>query len=138
MSTCHFLHETAQCVQDIPKGLTGTGFRKERHEIDGMPLIHRDADLGIALESPDAWTVTGARIKNHNRRLLGIETVFQTSLVDTSDAQKRVIRRFLEASRVEDHFILEIEERRFSRAFVRNHVVRTLPKRIPEQDTALP
>jgi len=133
-----FSHEPAQRMQHVRHGLALHRFRIVHDEIDRIAFVHGDPDFGLALESADPRAMTCARIDDHDRRLCRIETILQALVAIACDAEQRVIDRALEAARVEDKLVVEIEQRRFARPLVRDHVVRALPQRVPEQDGPLP
>jgi hypothetical protein len=105
----HLPDETSQRVQHVGQCLSAHGLRKKHHEVDGVPLAQRDADLGIALESADAGSVARPRIQDDHRRLVPVDTRLAAILADLGDAQQRIVGRALEAARIEQRFVLEVE-----------------------------
>ena len=96
------------------------------------------ADFGVVLEATDARSVPGARIEHHDRRLVRIDAIVPAVLAHLRNPQQSVVRRMVEATRVEDRLVFEVQERRQAGALMREHVVGPLPKRVPEQDRPLP
>jgi hypothetical protein len=79
-----------------------------------------------------------ARIDDHDWWLCSVEAIFEASFAVARDTQQGVVDRPFEEPRIDDQFVVEIEQGRLPCPFVRDHVVRTLPQRIPEQDGPLP
>ena len=69
--------------------------------------------------------------------LAGIDAIVPAILADLGDAQKRVVRGALELARVEQRFVLEVEQRRQAGALVVEHVVCAPAQRVEKQDRAL-
>ena len=103
-----------------------------------MTFVHGNPDLGVAFEAPDARAVSGAWIDNHDRRLGRIETVLDTFVVVLSDRCQRIVHGPFELTRVQQDFVVEIEQWRLAGPLMSDHVVGTLSQRVPEQDGSLP
>ena len=59
---------------DVLDRLAGLGLREEGHEVDRVAGAQRDADLALLLEAADAGAVAGARVDDHERPLLRVES----------------------------------------------------------------
>ncbi len=138
MTLGNFGNEAPQRMVDIGQRLTGRGFREKDHEIDRMTFVKGHADLGIMLETADPGTMTGARIDDDDRWLVEIDAIVPAILSNIGDAHQGVVLGMLEAARVEDRLVLEVEQGRQAHALMLQHVARALAQRIPEQDRALP
>ena len=125
-------------MQHVCNSLARRRIRIEQHEVDGMPLVHGDPDFRVAFEAPDAWTMPGAWVDDHNRWLCWIETVVDAFVSIFSYRCQRVVDGPFKLTRVQQDFVVEIEQRRFAGSLMSNHVVGTLPERVPEQDGSLP
>src|SRR5262249_39744941 len=104
------------------------------HEIAGMPVLQRDADLAVHLEAADAGPVARAWIDHYERPLFGIRRRMAGRRLD---AHQRVIGRALEAAAGDHHLALEREHRRLARALVLEITVAALAQHVPEEDGAL-
>ena len=80
-----FLDEAAQHVLHIVECLADDRLRKEDHEIDRVPDTQRDPHFRIAFEPADPGAMSGTRIHDHDRRLVGIDTVARPVAVDFGD-----------------------------------------------------
>ena len=82
---------STQRMQDVDEPLMGTGCREKSHEIDWMAFMQGDPDLGFALEPAHAWTMTGTRVDDDDRRLRLIDAILSMLLPDRRNAQQRVM-----------------------------------------------
>lgn len=134
----------SNCFGEAPQRLEYVGERlmwarlwKKDDEIDRMARVQRDAHFGIALKAADARPVSCSRIEHNNGRLAWVDAVVPAILANLGDSEESVVRRSLEETRIEQHLILEVEQRRQSGIFVLKHVVRTTAQGVEEQDRAL-
>ena len=77
--------------------------------------------------------MAGAWIDDDDRRFFRIDAVIPAMRVDFGDAQQCIVDWPLEAARVQQRFVLEIQKRRQPGSLVLKHVVRALAKRVPEK-----
>ncbi len=67
-----------------------------------------------------------ARIKDHDRWLGRVETVFKAIVTHAGNAKQSVVGRPFEPASIENELVVEIEKRRLASPFVCQHVVSTL------------
>ena len=132
------LDEAPQHVQHVLQCLPGHGLGEEDHEIDRVPLVERHAHFGVLLETADTGAMTGARIDDHYWRPGLVEAVVQKVLADPGDAQQGVIGRALQPAAVQDHLIVEVEQRWLAGLLMLKHVVGTLAQGVQVEHTAPP
>jgi hypothetical protein len=137
MSSSYRFREAPQRREYIGKGLMRARLGKKDDEIDRMAGMQRDAYFGIAFKSADTRPVSCSRIEHYDGRFVGVDAVVPTILANLGDPQESVVRWSLEETRIEQHLILEVEQRRQSGIFVLKHVVRTTAQGVEEQDRAL-
>ena len=133
MTPRDLVNESPQRMQDIGKRLPGAGFGIEDDEIGRMSFMQRHADLGIAFETANAGTMPSTRIEDDHWAGRLVDAFFHPLAARSSDPQQGIVRRVLEATGVEDRFIVEIEQRRQPGLLMREHVVGAHPQRIQEQ-----
>src|SRR5207237_986088 len=90
-------------------------------------------DLRIVLESADAGTVSCARIDDDIRPALWIDD----DALRRNNAHQRVIHRLCELPSVDDHLVVEVQDRRQSFARALDEIIAALPKRVAKEDRAL-
>src|SRR5262245_3246922 len=112
MNARDMLDEPAQRCKDIAERLAGAGIGEKDHEIDGMPDIERDTDLGLSFEASNARAMARSRVNDNDRRLAGINAVVPALVPDLNDAQQGIVGRGLELACIEYHFRVEVENRR--------------------------
>ncbi len=134
----YFHHEPAKRMQHVCNSLTRSRIGIEQDKVDRMSLVHCDPDFGVAFETADARAMPCARIHNHDWRLCWIETVVDAFVFVFSYRCQRIVDGPFELTRVHQDLVVEIEQWRFASSFMSNHVVGTLPQRVPEQDGSLP
>src|SRR6516165_5581065 len=108
-------------MKHIRHRLARRRLRKEYHEVDGMAFMRGDSDFGFTLEAPDPWSMARAGIENDDRRLHRIETILKAFVPIARDPQQRVVDGSLEAARIEDQLVVEIEQRRLPCPLMRDH-----------------
>src|SRR5262245_1801945 len=101
MKACDMLDEPAQRCKDIAEGLAGARIGEKDHEIDGMPDMKGNTDLGLAFEASNARAMAGARINDNDRRLAGINAVIPALVSDLNDAHQGVVGGRLELACIE-------------------------------------
>ena len=101
----HLVHELFLRTAHVQQRLPGLGIREEDHEVDGMTFAQRHTNLGIVLEPADTGAVTGSRIDDHVRPALRVHG----DALRRNDANQCVIDGAFEASRIEYHFVLEMQ-----------------------------
>ena len=138
MARGDFADETPQRVVNIAQRLRRFGLGIENHKVDRVTLMQRHANLGVPLEPADAGSVPGARVHDDDRRLVGIDTVVPAVVPNLGNAQQRVVRRLIEAPRIQDRLVFEVEQRRQAGALVPDHVICALAQYVEKQDAALP
>ena len=133
MQLAHLLHELLLGLADVEQRLARLGVAEEDDEVDGMTLAQRDADLRVVLEAADTRAVPGARVDDH----VGSPLRVDAHALRRHDAHQRIVDRTGELPAVNDHLVVEMQDRRQSRTVVLDEIVATLAQRIPEQDRAL-
>ena len=137
MAACHFLDETTQRVQHVGDCLAWAWLGKEDDEIDRIPLMQGNTDFRLAFEAADTRAMTSTRIDNDDRRLGGVETIFDTVVGNASDAKQRIVCRLFEPASIENELVVEVKERRLASMVVGQQIVGTLAQRVDEEDPAL-
>ena len=133
MQLAHLLHELLLGIADVEQRLARLGIAEEDHEVDRVSLAQRDADLRVVLEPADARAVAGARIDDH----VGPQLRIDLHAFRRDDPHQRVVDGPRERAAVDDHFVVEVQDRRQPFAVVLDEVVAALAQRVPEQDRAL-
>jgi hypothetical protein len=75
---------------------------------------------------PSAW------IDNHDWRFLQVDAIIPAVVADFGYSQQRVVGGMLEAARIEQCLVFEVEQRWQTGTLVLEHIVRSPPQRIPE------
>ena len=133
MQRAHLLHELLLGIADVEKRLPRLGIAEEDHEVDGVPLAQRDADLRIVLEAADAGAVAGARIDDHVGPALRVDL----HALRRDDSHQRVVDGPGELASVDYRLVLEMQNRGQSLPIVLDEVVAALAQRVHDQDRAL-
>ncbi len=100
----------------VGERLPGLRLRAEDHEIDGMAVAQRDADLAVGLEAADARAVAGARVDDH----VGALPVHHLDAVRRKDLQQHLVGRPRQRLAVDGDFVIVDEHRRRAGRFVRD------------------
>jgi hypothetical protein len=133
MARVDFPHEHRFGLAYIRQRLFRLGFREENDEIDWMAIPQADANLGLALEAADAAAVPGARIDDDpgaavfTRRHCPFRRV---------NAHQRVVDRVIEFAAVDDHVVVESENRLEAFRLAYNAGIAALAKRIEKKSSA--
>ena len=118
----------------IRQGLAGHRLGKEDHEIDRVALVHRHADLAVALEPADPRPVPGARVDHDHRRLGRIDAIVPAIVAHPRDPEQSVVGGPLEIACVKQKLVVEIQQRRHALPLMRDHVVGAFAQRLEEQN----
>ena len=131
------LHDSLQELhlggRDVEDRLPRLGFREEDHTIDGVPELKGNADLRLALESPDARPLTGTGIDDDEGPL----RLIQFHAVGRNDPDQGVVDRAIKRPAVGDDLPLEGQKRRIALLDLLEVDVAPLAQDVPEQHRSL-
>ncbi len=133
MELAHFLYKLAFRLADVDQRLSGLGFAKKSHEVNGMAFAQRDTHLGVVLESANAGTVPAARVDDYIRASRGVDR----DAVRRNDAQQRVIDGTRKRAAVHDHLVIEVQHGWQSLPLVLDEVIAAFAQHVAEENRAL-
>ena len=120
---------------NVGQGLLRLRLGKEDDEIDRMAFPERNANLGFALEPADTAAVPGAGIDDDPRAAVVARRHRPFRRVNVHE---RVIDRAIELAAVDNHVVVEGEDRPETFFFARDAGIAALAQRIQVEYPALP